>query len=200
MKFPENLIIDILRERVVLTSNGTQELHTISPQVQALKNIEDFDDRVAAAVKLASEGYVVDPAQDAFQSKPFALLRARRNYGVTWVPSLLHDLVPMIAPGIFSPAQPPFDPFNPPLGAIFIPPVGHAYGDPGVGEPPKPPEPEGPPQSPIGPHADGIRYLVNPLANDKTPSGGTYTEGGITYRKVITSGFAGLKVMWWERQ
>ena len=197
MKFPD-VIVDPARQRVVVTSAGVPELTDISPQVRALGAIRKTLDRVVAATKLASEGFTVDLWQDAYDVMPYELLQNRRKYGYSWVPALLkHDVV-TVGPGISFPGDVPYDAEHPPLGAILVPSLGRAVGDPGVTVPPKPPEPPVK-VSPIGPLAGGSRFLVNPLAGDETPSGGVVTVDGVRYLKVIVASPFG-EVKWWEKQ
>jgi len=199
MEFP-NIIVNPATQRVVVTAAGNAELTNIPTEVLALRNIRKTLQRIAAATELASKGYTIDIWQDGYDIVPYELLQERRKANYPWVVALLKHAVTTVGPGITFPGDIPYDAANPPLGAILIPPLGHALGDPGVVLPEPEPEPEPEPVSPIGPSAGGSRYLFNPLSNDETPDGGIYTESGVSYLKVMRTGFAGILTKWWEKQ
>lgn len=200
MKFPD-VIVNPDRQRVVVNSDGKPELTQIPAQVLALKDVEGgYLERALVATELMQRGFVIDVMQDAWGTKPYLLIEARRRYGITWVPSLMRSEAMVLGPGIFRIGDQVYDPQSPAVGAILVPPYGHAIGDLGVVPPEPEPEPENPPVSPIGPPAGGSRYLLNPLSKDQTPNGGTIVVDGVTYKKVMQSGFAGITTIWWERQ
>ncbi len=89
------------------------------PAVQALQTISDQDARATAASKLASMGYLIDVPIMVWGWSPFLTMWMRQQYGYTWVPSALMPPVEL-APGVSVPGAVPYDPLNPPAGAIIV--------------------------------------------------------------------------------
>lgn len=89
------------------------------PAVQALRNIEDPEERRAAAFRLAQQGYTIDNAIMVWGWDPVKTTQLRQEYGYTWVPSALQPNI-AIAPGLSMPGVQPYDPNNPPPGSIKV--------------------------------------------------------------------------------
>ena len=89
------------------------------PAVQALRNMDDYDQRSQLASKLASEGYTIDVPIMVYGWDPAKITAARESYGYTWVPSALQNSVAE-APGISMGATTPYNPNNAPAGSIAV--------------------------------------------------------------------------------
>jgi hypothetical protein len=89
------------------------------PAVQALRNIDDYDQRSQTAAQLAAEGYNIDVPIMVYGWDPAKITAARESYGYTWVPSALQNPVAE-APGISTPGAKAYDPNNPPAGSIAV--------------------------------------------------------------------------------
>lgn len=91
-----------------------------TPEVAALDGMEAFSlGRTALAVQLASKGVKVDMDIDAYGSSAWHTMKLRKQYGYTWVPSLLQPPVP-VAPGLYFPGVPSYDPASPPIGSVKV--------------------------------------------------------------------------------
>src|SRR5579863_7981207 len=89
------------------------------PAVQALRNIDDYDQRAQMASELAAKGYNIDVPIMVYGWDPAKITAARESYGYTWVPSALQNPVAE-APGISTPGAKAYDPNNPPAGSIAV--------------------------------------------------------------------------------
>jgi hypothetical protein len=87
--------------------------------VQALRNIDDYDQRSQMASELAAKGYNIDVPIMVYGWDPAKITAARESYGYTWVPSALQNPVAE-APGISTPGAKAYDPNNPPAGSIAV--------------------------------------------------------------------------------
>jgi len=87
--------------------------------VQALRNIDDYDQRSQMASQLAAKGYNIDVPIMVYGWDPAKITAARESYGYTWVPSALQNPVAE-APGISTSGTKPYDPNNPPAGSIAV--------------------------------------------------------------------------------
>jgi hypothetical protein len=88
--------------------------------VQALRNIQDPEQRAAMATQLANEGYSIDVPIMVWGWDPSITTAMREADGYTWVPSALQNPVEM-APGLPSVGtQAAYDPNNPPPGSIMV--------------------------------------------------------------------------------
>lgn len=86
------------------------------PAVQALRSLTD---RAGAASRLATQGYLIDIPIMVWGWDPYLVMKMRQDYGYTWVPSALMSPV-QLAPGLVEPGLIPYDPSNPPPGAIIV--------------------------------------------------------------------------------
>ena len=87
--------------------------------VQALRNVDDYNQRTELAAKLSAEGYDIDVPIMVYGWDPAKITAARESYGYTWVPSALQTPVEQ-APGISTPGGTAYDPNNPPAGSIAV--------------------------------------------------------------------------------
>jgi hypothetical protein len=89
------------------------------PAVQALQNISDPANRVAAATTLAQQGYTIDVPIMAWGWNPLTTMQIRQADGYTWVPSGLQQ--PLTSgPGFPGVGAPNYDPNLPPPGSILV--------------------------------------------------------------------------------
>jgi len=86
--------------------------------VQALRNIDDPDQRSNMAAQLAASGYQIDVPVMVWGWDPSKVTDLRQNFGYSWVPSAGQNPVPA-APGISWPGA-EYDPNNPPTGSILV--------------------------------------------------------------------------------
>ena len=89
------------------------------PAVQALRNVDDYNQRTQLAAKLSAEGYDIDVPIMVYGRDPAKITAARESYGYTWVPSALQQPIAE-APGISTPGATAYDPKNPPAGSIAV--------------------------------------------------------------------------------
>jgi hypothetical protein len=87
--------------------------------VQALRNVEDYDQRTQLAAQLSAQGYSIDVPIMVYGWDPAKITAARESYGYTWVPSAMQKPIAE-APGISTPGAKPYDPNNPPSGSIAV--------------------------------------------------------------------------------
>jgi len=90
-------------------------------EVQQLRNIGDFVQRMSMANQLASKGYAIDKSIMVWGYDPMKTMVTRQIYGYTWVPSLNNsvDATPP-PPGFALPGQTPYDPAHPAPGSIEV--------------------------------------------------------------------------------
>ena len=87
------------------------------PEVQGLQIATD---RAARAQDLASKGFLIDVPIMVWGWDPWKVMKLRVQFGYTWVPSALMQPVQNI-PGLPAvPGTTPYDPNNPPVGAIKV--------------------------------------------------------------------------------
>jgi hypothetical protein len=101
------------------------------PALRALREIGDVLERRERAKQLAREGYSVDAAIAVYGYSPLRTQRLRRQLGYTWVPAVGMNPI-LVAPGISVPGLPPYDPKNPPPGAILVDPNPDSHADPAL--------------------------------------------------------------------
>jgi hypothetical protein len=89
------------------------------PAVQALRNMDDYDERTQLAAKLSAQGYNIDVPIMVYGWDPAKITAARESYGYTWVPSALQQPVEE-APGISTPGATAYNANNPPPGSIAV--------------------------------------------------------------------------------
>lgn len=87
--------------------------------VRDLFDIKDIGQRISTAYELATQGYQIDVVIDAYGNDPFLTMFNRQQMGYTWVPSALMPNV-QVAPNVNFPGYEPYDPANPPKGAITV--------------------------------------------------------------------------------
>jgi hypothetical protein len=87
--------------------------------VQALRNVDDYNQRTELASKLSAEGYDIDVPIMVYGWDPAKITAARESYGYTWVPSASQTPVEQ-APGISTPGGTAYNPNNPPTGSIAV--------------------------------------------------------------------------------
>ncbi len=75
--------------------------------------------RMQLARDLAKMGFVIDRAIDADGADPFETMKLRQEYGYTWVPGSFQAPI-SIAPGLYVPGLPSYDPDSPPAGSIAV--------------------------------------------------------------------------------
>lgn len=90
------------------------------PEVKALGGLAPFsDERMERAITLSTKGYSIDGEIQARGMSPWETMMLRKNYGYTWIPSLLQDPI-VIAPGLEVPGVAPYNPNKPPAGSIRV--------------------------------------------------------------------------------
>jgi hypothetical protein len=89
------------------------------PAVQALRGIDDYDQRMQMVSQLAAHGYNIDVPIMAWGWDPAKVTAARQSYGYTWVPSATQNPIAE-APGVSLPGVKAYDPKNPPAGSIAV--------------------------------------------------------------------------------
>ncbi len=89
------------------------------PAVQALRGMQDEDQRSMLAGQLASQGYTIDVPIMVWGWDPAKVTNMRHGFGYTWVPSGFQPAV-AIAPGLTGVGANQYDPNNPPPGSILV--------------------------------------------------------------------------------
>jgi hypothetical protein len=89
------------------------------PAVQALRDINDPDQRAQMAKQLADQGYTIDVPIMVWNWDPLTTMTVRQNMGYTWVPSANQSPV-QVAPGLNFPGLPSYDATKPPPGSIQV--------------------------------------------------------------------------------
>ena len=115
------------------------------PEVEALRTMTDSGLLYSRALQLAVEGFTIDLPIMLWRWDPLLVMQMRQSYGYTWVPSLLMAPIQM-APGVNVPGAMPYDPNDPPPGAIKVSTYPADY--PPFSPPQPPPPPPGPPVQP----------------------------------------------------
>jgi hypothetical protein len=104
-------------------------------EVQALRTVEDPDERAAMAQKLSNQGFAIDPNIMIHRWDPYMTMKIRQGEGYTWVPALGQSGIP-VSPGLTFPGLASYDPNSPPPGAIHVSTdfaVGLEHTSPGAG-------------------------------------------------------------------
>jgi len=86
--------------------------------VQALQDMP-YEQRPAAAMALAEQGYTIDYPIMVLGWDPMMVMNLRQEDGYTWVPSAMQPQVP-VPPGFTFPGLPSYDAANPPAGSIQV--------------------------------------------------------------------------------
>jgi len=89
------------------------------PAVQALRNIDDLDERQRLAGSLMAAGYKIDVPIMVWGWGAQNTTQLRQAYGYTWVPHAMQDAI-KIAPGLTMPGVDAYDPNNPPPNSILV--------------------------------------------------------------------------------
>lgn len=110
-------------------ASGTSGDHTQSfddaywakqpPAVQALRNMDDYDQRTQLAAQLTAQGYNIDVPIMVWGWDPGKITAARQSYGYTWVPSAMQPAIAE-APGLSSPGIQAYDPTHQPKDSITV--------------------------------------------------------------------------------
>ena len=165
------------------------------PAVQALRDMPNGPERVAAAGKLAAQGYVIDAPIMANDWDAVCAMGYRQLWGFTWVPSALQPAV--AAPGISNPPAgfATYDPTKPPAGSIVVSMDAKDY-------PPFNP-PQLPAPKPVGTNLIGQCYgsVCNPgpgVAAAHLTDGQGVTDGGQRYIYHLTQTPFG-STSWFEK-
>lgn len=163
------------------------------PEVRALRDISDADQRLSRASELAMKGFTIDVPIMAWGFDPYYTMKMRRDYGFTWVPSALQSPI-SVAPGLTVPGAQPYNPDAPPPGSIKVSLDLADY------PPFEPPAPVAPPPaqsgSPVGDQSLGNIYHAQPW--DHSPDGTQVVEarGKFVKRRIATPfGF----MQFWEK-
>ena len=90
------------------------------PAVQALRNIDDLDERQRLAGSLMAAGYKIDVPIMVWGWGAQNTTNLRQAYGYTWVPHAMQEAI-KIAPGLSMPGVDAYDPNNPPPDSILVP-------------------------------------------------------------------------------
>jgi hypothetical protein len=157
------------------------------PEVRALEvnTTPDEDARSSRAVSLAIKGFKIDIPIMVWGWDPFKVMKMRMDFGYTWVPNALQPPLG-IAPGLKAPGITPYDPNNPPGGAIKVSIDPADY--------PAYPMPTPVPSSgggveafsgdPVGVQSVGVLYYSVP--GETIPDGQKFTDTRGTFLKHIT--------------
>src|SRR5258708_1898296 len=118
------------------------------PEVRALEinTTPDQDIRMGRGIELAIKGFKIDVPIMLWGWDPYKVMKLRMDYGYTWVPNALQPRVGA-APGLTGPGIIPYDPNNPPGGAIK---VSVNLADYPPFDPPIPPPPSPAQEGPVG--------------------------------------------------
>jgi hypothetical protein len=89
------------------------------PAVQALRNMDSYEERTQLASQLSAQGYTIDVPIMVYGWDPAKITAARESYGYTWVPSASQNPIAE-APGISTPGTVAYNASNPPAGSIAV--------------------------------------------------------------------------------
>lgn len=89
------------------------------PAVQALRHIDDLEQRQKLAGELLGAGYKLDIPIMVWGWGAQNTTQSRQAYGYTWVPHAMQEAI-KIAPGLTMPGVDPYDPNNPPPDSILV--------------------------------------------------------------------------------
>ncbi len=167
-----------------------------TPEVAVLASMETFSaERTAKAIELAKAGAKIDMEVDAWGSQPWYAMKNRKMYGYTWVPSILQPPVP-VAPGLYFPGVPAYDPANPPVGSIKVSVDPKDY-PPAVVEVTPPPVVTAVPAEPNWTLQAGGWAPVLPL--DKSPNGTVYNGPKGKWVKTVLTNPWGQSAYWLQQ-
>jgi len=116
----KTLLLSLLLSLVAFGQDVTNEIYWASqPEaVQILNSLPDAQ-KAQKAESLAKEGYRIDVPIMVWGWDAFKVMKMRKDYGYTWVPSALMPNI-TIAPGLAMVGTTPYDPNSPPSGAIKV--------------------------------------------------------------------------------
>lgn len=89
------------------------------PAVQALRNIDDPNQRSILAAQLAASGYRIDTPIMVWGWDASKVTSLRQGLGYSWVPTAFQNPIAE-APGVDDHGSQPYDPTNPPKGSIAV--------------------------------------------------------------------------------
>jgi hypothetical protein len=160
-------------------------------ELQALRAIEDVNQRTLRAAALAAQGFIIDVPIMVWGWEPYLVMTMRSNYGYTWVPSALQPNVTVA--GVKQPGAVLYDPAHPPSGSIKV--------STNIADYPPLAAPAATPQSPtsgdpVGVQSIGAYYLSTP--GDTYPDGAKFTDSRGTFLKRVTFTASG-RTNYWEK-
>lgn len=162
------------------------------PEVRALPGIEDQAQRAKRSAELAIKGFVIDVPIMVWGWDPYLVMKLRSDFGYTWVPSALQPPV-TIAPGLSAPGAIPYDPANPPSGAIRVSLRAEDYPAFNL---PAPATSAAAANGPVGVQSLGVIYYSIP--GETFPDGANFTDARGTFVKhVVITPFG--RSNYWEK-
>lgn len=167
-----------------------------SPAVAQLNSLKPFStERTAKAVELAQTGEKVDMDIDAYGMSPWHTMKLRSQYGYTWVPAINQEPIP-VAPGLFFPGLPLYDPTSSPAGSVKVSVDPADYPQVAPPLPPQPPV-SGVPAEPNWVLAVNGWAPVLPL--DTSPNGFVYNGVNGKWLKVVINTPWGASAYWLQQ-
>jgi len=88
-------------------------------EVRILRTIDDAQERGEMGLKLANQGFAIDPCIMIHRWDPYMTMKIRKAEGYTWVPSVGQNGIP-VSPGLTFPTLPSYDPTRPPPGSVLV--------------------------------------------------------------------------------
>ncbi len=167
-----------------------------NPEVGGLRTAPP-DNVVDLALLLAKRGHIIDYYIMVLQGDPLFTMQLRKDYGYTWVPSLL-QAPPAVAPGLWFPGVPSYDPDNPPKGSIKVSIYAEDY-PPFITPPPPVVEPAVIVGSPVFANMTGIGSMWYSARDDKMTIGAIHKDQRGTFLKRSQVMIGGSSSIWWER-
>jgi len=186
----KTLLLSLLISLIAFGQDVTNEAYWLAqpPEVRVLQSEPDASARNKIAEGLAKAGYKIDVPVMVYQWDAYKVMKMRKDYGYTWVPSALMPNI-SIAPGLISQGGTPYDPNSPPSGSIKVSTDAKDY--PAYDKPVVAPEA---PVSPVGPLSIGNLYLTT--VGDTLPNGTVVTESRGKFVKRIQAGPFGAWAYW----
>ena len=184
----KTLLLSLLFTLASFGQDVTNEIYWASqPEaVQVLNGLPDVN-RSAKAEALAKEGYRIDVPIMVWGWDAFKVMKMRKDYGYTWVPSALMPNI-TIAPGLTMIGSTPYDPNSPPSGSIKVSTDAKDY--PSAVKPVA----VAPATSPVGPQSIGNLYLTT--AGDTLPADSVVAEERGRFIKRVKAGPFGAWSYW----
>ena len=184
----KTLLLSLLLSLVAFGQDVTNEIYWASqPEaVQVLQNLPD-EKKSAVAEELAKAGYKIDIPIMVWSWDAYKVMKMRKDYGYTWVPSALMPNI-AIAPGLIMSGAVPYDPNSPPSGSIKVSTEAKDYPS-AV----KPPETKVD-KSPVGQQSIGNLYLTT--VGDTLPVDTIVAEDRGKFVKRVKAGPFGNWAYW----